>query len=181
MVNQKVKNSELGLSRVQVENRRQAGLDNREVEASSKTVKQIIVSNVFTYFNLIFTIIAVLLILVKSYRDLTFLPIILANTLIGIVQELRAKQVLDNLKVMNMPRVLTLRDGNEQEIPVHELVKDDVVILRAGNQVPADARIVQGEVMVNESLLTGEPDEIKKRVDGELMSGSFVVSGECFA
>lgn len=181
MVNRKVKNSELGLSRVQVENRRQAGLDNREVEASSKTVKQIIVSNVFTYFNLIFTIIAVLLILVKSYRDLTFLPIILANTLIGIVQELRAKQVLDNLKVMNMPRVLTLRDGNEQEIPVHELVKDDVVILRAGNQVPADARIVQGEVMVNESLLTGEPDEIKKRVDGELMSGSFVVSGECYA
>lgn len=169
-----------GLTSAEVEERRRAGLDNREVKAASKTVGQIVASNVFTYFNLIFVIIAVLLILVKSYRDLTFLPIIIANTLIGIIQELRAKQVLDNLKVMNMPRVATLRDGMEQEIPVYELVKDDIVRLGAGNQVPADARIVQGDVMVNESLLTGEADEIKRKVGEDLMSGSFVVSGECY-
>ncbi len=184
---EKAKNSQqnagvlLGLSSLQVENRRQAGLDNREVKAPSKSVGQIIASNLFTYFNLIFLIIAVLLILVKSYRDLTFLPIIVANTLIGIIQELRAKQVLDNLNLMNMPRVHVLRDGDLREVAVYELVKDDVVQLGAGNQIPADARVVEGEVTVNESLLTGEADEVKKSLGAILMSGSFVVSGKCYA
>ncbi len=170
-----------GLTRVQVENRREMGLDNREVKAPSKSVGQIIASNLFTYFNLIFLIIAILLILVHSYRDLTFLPIIIANTLIGIVQELRAKQVLDKLNLMNIPRVWTLRDGEEREVSVHELVKDDVVRLEAGNQIPADARVIQGQVMVNEALLTGEADEVKKEPGATLMSGSFVVSGKCYA
>ena len=170
-----------GLSNIQVENRRQAGLDNREVKAASKAVGQIVASNLFTYFNLIFLIIAVLLILVQSYRDLTFLPIIIANTLIGIVQELRAKQILDKLNVVNMPRIRTLRDGEEKEIAIYELVKDDIVRLEAGNQIPADAKLVEGQVMVNESLLTGEADEVKKRVGDVLMSGSFVVSGKCYA
>ncbi len=170
-----------GLSNIQVENRRQAGLDNREVKAASKSVGQIVASNLFTYFNLIFLIIAVLLILVQSYRDLTFLPIIIANTLIGIVQELRAKQILDKLNVVNMPRIRTLRDGEEKEIAIYELVKDDIVRLEAGNQIPADAKLVEGQVMVNESLLTGEADEVKKRVGDVLMSGSFVVSGKCYA
>lgn len=170
-----------GLSSEQVSQRRQAGLDNCEVKAPSKTVRQIIVSNVFTYFNLIFLVVTVLLILVKSYRDLTFLPIIIANTLIGIAQELRAKRVLDNLNVMNMPRVQALRDGKETEIGVYELVKDDVVMLAAGNQIPADAQVIDGEAMVNESLLTGEADEVKKRVGDTLMSGSFIVSGKCYA
>lgn len=164
-----------------MENRRQAGLDNREVEAPSKSVKQIILSNLFTYFNLVFVVIAVLLVLVKSYRDLTFLPIIIANTLIGIIQELRAKQVLDKLNVMNMPQVRTLRDGEEIEVAINELVKDDIVQLSAGNQIPADARVVEGQVMVNESLLTGESDEVKKQLGDVLMSGSFVVSGKCYA
>ncbi len=177
----KIKSSVRGLTSAQVEERQKAGLSNYEVKAPSKSVKQIIVSNVFTYFNLIFVIIAVLLILVKSYRDLTFLPIIIANTLIGIVQEWRAKQVLDNLKVMHMPRVQTMRDGEVQEIGVYELVQDDIVRLEAGSQVPADARVVEGQVMVNESLLTGEADDVKKQVDDVLMSGSFVVSGSCYA
>lgn len=171
----------VGLSQAEVEQRKQMGLDNKEVKAPSKSVKQIIVSNVVTYFNFVFLGIAILLILVKSYRDLTFLPIIIANTLIGIVQELRAKQVLDNLNVMNVPRVRTLREGKEQDLPVHELVKDDIVELGAGNQIPADARMVEGEVIVNEALLTGEADEVKKAVGDELMSGSFVVSGKCYA
>lgn len=170
-----------GLLNAEVERRKEMGLDNREVKAPSKSVKQIIASNLFTYFNFVFLVIAVLLILVKSYRDLTFLPIIIANTLIGIIQELRAKQVLDNLNVMNMPRVRTLREGEEHEIPVHELVQDDIIGLEAGSQIPADARVVEGEVMVNESLLTGEADEVKKRAGDVLMSGSFVVSGKCYA
>lgn len=170
-----------GLTSAEVAQRRQMGLDNAEVKAPSKSVKQIITSNVFTYFNFVFLVIAILLIIVRSYRDLTFLPIIIANTLIGIVQELRAKQVLDKLNVMNMPRVRTIRDGVGQEIPVHELVKDDIIGLEAGSQIPADARVVSGEVMVNEALLTGEADEVKKGLDAELMSGSFVVSGKCYA
>lgn len=170
-----------GLSSAEVEEKRRLGLDNREVEAPSKSVGQIIASNVFTYFNLVFLVIAVLLILVKSYRDLTFLPIIIANTLIGIIQELRAKRVLDNLKVMNMPRARTIRDGKEQEIGVYELVQDDIVRLSAGNQIPADAKVVEGKVMVNEALLTGEAEEIQKEPESELLSGTFVVSGECLA
>ena len=170
-----------GLTEAEVEERRQRGLDNREVEAPSKSVRQIVASNVLTYFNLVFLIVAILLILVGSYRDLTFLPIIIANTLIGIIQEVRAKQVLDNLKVMNMPRVRTLRDGEEQEIGIYELVKDDLVHLGAGNQIPADAVVVEGRVMVNEALLTGEAEEIQKKAGEELLSGTFVVSGECLA
>lgn len=170
-----------GLTEAEVKDRRQRGLDNREVEAPSKSVRQIVASNVLTYFNLVFLIIAILLILVGSYRDLTFLPIIIANTLIGIIQEVRAKQVLDNLKVMNMPRVRTLRDGEEREIGIYELVKDDLVRLGAGNQIPADAVVVEGRVMVNEALLTGEAEEIQKKAGEELLSGTFVVSGECLA
>lgn len=175
------KNNLQGLSDIQVKVRRQAGLDNRAVKAPSKSVWQIISSNLFTYFNLVFLVIAVLLILVKSYRDLTFLPIIIANTLIGIIQEIRAKQVLDKLNLMNAVRVLTLRDGKEQEVVVGDLVKDDLVKLEAGNQVPADAQVVEGEVMVNEALLTGEADEVRKESGDSLLSGSFIVSGRCYA
>lgn len=170
-----------GLTTAEVEERRRLGQDNREVVAPSKSIKQIVASNVLTYFNLVFLVIASLLIMVRSYRDLTFLPIIIANTLIGIIQELRAKQVLDNLKVMNMPKVRTLRDGEEVEVGIYELVRDDVVRLAAGNQIPADASVVEGKVMVNEALLTGEAEEIQKNVGEELLSGTFVVSGECLA
>lgn len=170
-----------GLTTAEVEERRRLGQDNREVVAPSKSIKQIVASNVLTYFNLVFLVIAILLIMVRSYRDLTFLPIIIANTLIGIIQELRAKQVLDNLKVMNMPKVRTLRDGEEVEVGIYELVRDDVVRLAAGNQIPADASVVEGKVMVNEALLTGEAEEIQKNVGEELLSGTFVVSGECLA
>lgn len=181
MTKAKTKSQLRGLTSAEVAERQRAGLDNREAKAPSKTVGQIITSNLFTYFNLVFLIIAALLLLVKSYRDLTFLPIIIANTLIGIVQELRAKQVLDKLNVVNTPQVRTLRDGEEQDIAIHELVKDDVVKLSAGNQIPADARVLEGKVTVNEALLTGEADEIQKQGGDTLMSGSFIVSGECYA
>lgn len=109
------------------------------------------------------------------------MPVILANLLIGIFQEIRAKQVLDKLTVLNAPRATVIREGQRREIPAQELVLDDIVLFRAGNQICADAVVVSGEVAVNEALLTGEPDEIKKQAGDELMSGSFIVAGECLA
>lgn len=157
------------------------GWTNRAVESASKTTKEIIHENVFTYFNLIFAVLAVLLCIAGSFRDLTFLPVIIANTLIGIIQEVRAKQVLDNLSMLNAPRSAVVRDGKKKIVDSEELVLDDIVIFKAGSQVCADAEVCAGEVQVNESLLTGESDEITKRRGDKLMSGSFIVSGQCHA
>ena len=170
-----------GLTSQQVQEHRLHGWLNRSVEPPSKTTKEIIHENVFTYFNLIFAILALLLILVGSFRDLTFLPVIIANTLIGIIQEIRAKQVLDKLTMLNAPHATVVRDGKKSVIDAEELVIDDIVIFKAGNQVCADAVVSAGEVQVNESLLTGESDEITKRRGDKLMSGSFIVSGQCHA
>lgn len=138
-------------------------MDEQGVEPPSKTTKEIVHENVFTYFNLIFVVLAVLLCLVGSFRDLTFLPVIIANTLIGIIQEIRAKQVLDKLTMLNAPRASVVRDGKRTVINAEDLVVDDIVIFKAGDQVCADAEVSAGEVQVNESLLTGEADEITKR------------------
>ena len=170
-----------GLTSRQVQEHRLHGWVNRAVEPPSKTTKEIIHENVFTYFNLIFAVLAVLLCLVGSFRDLTFLPVIIANTMIGIIQEIRAKQVLDKLTMLNAPRAAVVRDGKRSMIDAEELVLDDIVIFKAGNQVCADAVVSAGEVQVNESLLTGEADEITKRRGDKLMSGSFIVSGQCHA
>ena len=172
-------NLERGLTKEQVEERISHKAVNYSVEPPSKSAKEIICSNIFTYFNLIFFIIAVVLILVGSFRDLTFLPVVVSNTLIGIVQELRSKKVLDNLSILNAPKNTVLRDGEEQTIPSEELVLDDIVIFSAGNQIPADAVVEDGEVLVNESLITGESDQITKKKGDTLLSGSFVVSGKC--
>ena len=170
-----------GLTKEQVEQRIREGLVNTPVEPPSKTVPDIIKSNVFTYFNLVFTVIAVLLIIAGSFRDLTFLPIIIANTVIGIVQEIRSKSVLDKLTVLNAPKSRVIRGGSEMVIPSSELVLDDVVIFAAGNQIPADAEVIDGQIQVNESLITGEADEITKEPGAPLLSGSFVVGGKCYA
>lgn len=170
-----------GLTSQQVQEHRLHGWTNKAVEPPSKTTKEIVHENVFTYFNLIFVVLAVLLCLVGSFRDLTFLPVIIANTLIGIIQEIRAKQVLDKLTMLNAPRASVVRDGKRTVINAEDLVVDDIVIFKAGDQVCADAEVSAGEVQVNESLLTGEADEITKRKDDKLMSGSFIVSGQCHA
>ncbi len=170
-----------GLSTEQVREYKRCGWDNRPVDAPSKTVAQILKTNIFTYFNLIFAIISVLLILVGAFRDLSFLPIIIANALIGIIQELNAKKTLDKLTVLNAPKSHVLRNGTVKSVPCDRLVLDDIVVFGSGNQIPADAIVVEGEVSVNESLLTGESDEITKKVGDSLMSGSFIVSGKCKA
>lgn len=175
------KSSIYGLTHSQVEEHIARGELNVSVESPSKTEKEIIISNICTYFNLIFAVISVLLIIVGSYRDLTFLPIIIANTLIGIIQQIRSKKTLDELSVLNTPKAIVIRDGEEKEINVEELVLDDCVIFAAGNQICADAIVLEGEVQVNESLITGEADEITKKVGDTLLSGSFIVSGRCYA
>ena len=170
-----------GLTAQQVQEHRMHGWTNQPVDPPSKTTKESIQENVFTYFNLIFLVLAVLLCLVGSFRDLTFLPVIVLNTLIGIIQETRAKKVLDNLTMLNAPHAMVIRDGKKSQINAEDLVVDDIVIFEAGNQVCADAEVCAGEVQVNESLLTGESDEITKRKGDQLMSGSFIVSGQCHA
>lgn len=171
--------ADTGLTQAQVKERMEKGWSNAPVDSPSKTTKEIIISNVFTYFNLIFLVIAVLLLLVGAFRDLTFLPVIICNTLIGIIQEIRSKKVLDKLSVLNAPKATVVREGKLQTIPAEKAVLDDVVKFQAGNQICADATVIDGEVQVNESLLTGESDEITKKPGDTLMSGSFVVSCSC--
>ncbi len=172
---------ETGLSEEEIRERIEAGWTNEAVEPPSRTTKEIIYENVFTYFNLIFVVLALLLCLVGSFRNLTFLPVIVINTLIGIIQEIRSKKVLDELNMLNALSAVAVRGGELVQVVTESLVIDDIVVFKAGNQISADAVVVEGEVQVNESLLTGEPDEITKGKDAQLMSGSFVVSGECRA
>lgn len=170
-----------GLTDKEVKERILNGQINKEVENVSKSKKEIILSNTLTYFNFIFLTIAILLIIVGSFRDLTFLPIIIINTLIGIYQELKAKKILDEITILNTPNVQVIRNNKKEKIKIHNLVKDDIVVFTSGNQIPADAKIIKGSVTVNESLLTGEEDEIKKSIDDNLLSGSFIINGECIA
>ena len=173
--------AEKGLTEEQARKLKYMGLANTAVKPPSKSIKKIIASNVFTYFNFVFLAIAAILCTVHSYRDITFLPVIIANTLIGIIQEIRAKITLDRLNMLNAPTASVVRGGKERKINAEWLVLNDIVVFRAGNQIPADAKIVSGDVAVNESLLTGEADEIKKSAGDKLLSGSFIVSGECRA
>ncbi len=171
----------VGLNPEQIRIREENGWTNDEVAPPGLTTKEIVHNNIFTYFNLIFLILAILLCLVGSFRNLTFLPVIICNTLIGIIQEIRSKKVLDRLTMLNAPHAEVIRGGISLNLEADQLVVDDIVVFRAGNQICADAVVEAGEVQVNESLLTGESDEITKKRGDRLMSGSFVVSGSCHA
>ncbi len=173
--------ADMGLTDEQVRQRIDAGLANTPVKPPSKSIGAIIASNVLTYFNFIFAAIAVILILNGCYKDLTFMPVIIINTLIGIVQETRSKKLLDKMTMLNAPSTLVIRGGTEQRVRSDLLVADDIVVFKAGDQIPADAIVVEGKASVNEALLTGEADEIVKENGSELMSGSFIVSGSCKA
>ena len=181
MIERKMADPQTGLTSVDVQIRTDKGWTNAATPPPSKTIKEIIKSNVLTYFNLIFVILAILLVVAGSIRNLTFLPVIIGNTLIGIIQEVRAKKVLDEMTMLNAPKARVLREGAESVINAEALVIDDLVRFKAGNQIPADGVVVEGEVRVNESLLTGEADEIVKKPGDALLSGSFIVSGEVLA
>lgn len=169
-----------GLTDAEVQERVAQGKTNQIEDHSSQSVSQIIKSNVFTYFNLIFAVIAAMLIAVGAFKGLTFLPVIIANMLIGIAQQLYAKRVLDKLSLLDVTDYTALREGREEKISSGDLVQDDIVLLESGQQIPADGIVVAGGISVNESLLTGEQDEIAKKEGAELRSGSFVVSGRAW-
>lgn len=174
-------NDGIGLTVAQVEERVQKGYDNAPIEPPSKSFGQIVFANVFTYFNIIFFILAAFIISVGSWRDLMFMGVVIANTAIGIIQEFRSKRTLDKLTLLNAPKGTVVRDGNWIKIDTTQVVRDDVAQFSAGNQIYADAEVISGSCYVNESLITGEADEIKKNSGDTLMSGSFVISGTCNA
>ena len=170
-----------GLTSQEVSERIQNHQVNEPVDPGTKTNKDIIKGNLLTYFNMIFLILAVLVCVAGSFRSLTFLPVVIGNALIGIIQEIRARDTLAKMNLINAPHTKVIRDGKKKKIMSEQLVVDDLAIFTAGDQIPADAVITSGSVKVNESLLTGESDEIEKGKNGRLLSGSFIVSGECRA
>lgn len=170
-----------GLSTEDVLERKSKGFVNYDTQPPDKTIGEIIKSNIFTYFNLVFAILAFLVFMVGSYKDLTFFPVVVINTFIGIYQEIRSKKKLEKLKILSEPKARVVRDSKEYEVSVSNLVRDDIVIFSAGNQICADATVIEGNATFNEALVTGEADEIKKHTGDTLLSGSFVVSGKCYA
>ena len=174
-------NPETGLSSAQAQERVDAGWANLPIDPPGKTVGQIIKSNVFTYFNMLFCLLAAFVLVFGTWQNAMFLGVVFANIAIGIVQELRSKRTLDKLTLLTAPHGAVIRDGRQRKIPTSEMVRDDIVVFSAGSQIFADAVVVAGECSVNEALITGEADEIKKPAGADLLSGSFVVSGECRA
>ena len=171
-----------GLTSEEARARAEAGWRNLPVEPPTRTRGEIIRANVFTYFNAVFAVLAVCLVAVRaSILNLSFLVVVIVNTVIGITQELKSKKALDELSILAIPRVTAIRNGRQTEIATTELVRDDIVYLALGDQVCADAVVVEGECQVNEALVTGESDEIKKEAGDSLLSGSFLVSGCCTA
>lgn len=167
-----------GLTQAEVEARIADGQVNVIQDSSNRSVKDIVMGNTLTFFNFINIVLLALVLSVRSYKNMLFIFIIIANTLIGIFQEIKAKITLDKLKILTVSHVDVIRDGVKKSITVSELVKDDVILLKSGGQIPADGVILDGEVDVNESLLTGESDSIHKTCGSKVLSGSFVTSGK---
>lgn len=167
-----------GLTQAEVEARIADGQVNVIQDSSNRSVKDIVMGNTLTFFNFINIVLLALVLSVRSYKNMLFIFIIIANTLIGIFQEIKAKITLDKLKILTVSHVDVIRDGVKKSITVSELVKDDVILLKSGGQIPADGVILDGEVDVNESLLTGESDSIHKMCGSKVLSGSFVTSGK---
>ena len=170
-----------GLNYEQVNKRKQENLVNIDTTVKTKSIRSIIVSNFFTLFNIMNFILALLIFLVGAYKNLLFIIIVVLNTLISTIQEIYSKKTIDKLSFLAQTKTKVIREGKHEEVSNYELVLDDVIVLNAGNQIPTDSMILEGEVEVNESLLTGEPDNIEKQKGDKLLSGSFIVSGRCFA
>ena len=170
-----------GLTQKEIQERKQRGLCNLTQRSITKTKTQIFKENICTLFNALNVLIAIALALVGAWTNIIFIVIIVANVVIGIIQELHAKKLVDELSLLMIPSVEVIRDGVASQIHVDELVMDDIMILDSGKQIVCDALIVDGIVEVNESLLTGESDPIHKELHGELLSGSSIISGKCYA
>ena len=172
-----------GLTSAEVQERIAAGKVNGEQTVRTKSVLQILRSNIVTYFNFVFVVLAVILAFfvprgVEGIGNFGFMILIVINAAIGIFQELRAKRTIDKLSLLSAPKAVVIRDGEEKEIAIEQIVLDDIMELSAGRQICADSVVVEGSCEVNESLITGEPDAIHKTTGDKVVSGSFVVSGK---
>ena len=167
-----------GLTNEEVQERIAQGQVNNNENPNTRTYKQIILENTLTFFNFLNLVLLVLVLLVGSYKNSMFVGIIFINTVIGIIQEVRAKKTIDKLAILTESKTVVLREGKKWKISTEKLVVDDLIFLKAGEQVPADAKILEGSLEVNESLLTGEADNLPKNTGDELFSGSFVTAGQ---
>ncbi len=170
-----------GLNYEQVNERKQEKLVNFDTTVKTKSIKSIIFSNIFTLFNIMNLVLALLIVLAGAYKNLLFIIIVILNTLISTIQEIHSKRTIDKLSFLVETKSKVVREGKTEEISNYELVLDDVIELNVGNQIPTDSIILDGEIEVNEALLTGEPDNIEKSKGDKLLSGSYIVSGKCFA
>ena len=170
-----------GLTDKEVQEQIELGNINKSQESKLKTTKQIIYDNVFTLFNLYNLIIAIALLCVKAYTNTFFFLIITINVIIGIVQEIHGRNLVKKLSILNASKATVIRNGKEKKIDIEEIVLGDIILLSQGDQIPSDSYVLEGEVEVNEALLTGESDLIQKNIDDKLLSGSYVTSGRCYA
>ncbi len=170
-------NIETGLTINEVEKRINKNLVNYDTSAKTKSIKQIVLENVFTLFNIINIILAISIILVGSFKNLAFMSIIICNTLISIFQQIRSKKTLDKLKIVSESKVIVRREGVETSININEIVKDDIIVMKSGNQVVVDCIVREGSIEVDESFVTGESDTIVKNKNDLILSGSFITSG----
>ncbi len=170
-----------GLSTEQVNERVSEGKTNKVSNLKTKSIKRIFYDNIFTLFNLINVILLIALIVVGSYKNMLFFGVVICNTAIGIFQEIRSKKSVDKLTILSESKIDVLRDGKITRISKEQIVLDDIIILSRGNQIPADCVVCSGLCKVNESLLTGESNLIEKNEGDELLSGSFIAAGKCYA
>ena len=174
-------NPKIGLNKEQVEKRKQEDLWNKDTSVPTKSIKRILYDNFFTLFNFLNLFLAIAIFITGSYKNMLFLFIVIFNTAISTIQEIHSKRVVDKLAVMATSKAKVIREGKKEEISIHEIVLDDIIEFHTGNQIPTDSILLEGEVLVNESFITGEPDTIEKKAGDMLMSGSYIVSGKCIA
>ena len=178
-----------GLNSIEVEARIREGKINVDSSPRTKTIKEIIHDNFFTYFNFLNLVLGLMIFVaglingmfLNALKNCLFMGVIITNTLISIIEEVISKKIIDKLSLLNDSKATVIRNGKKEKIDIYSLVLDDVIYLTLGSEIPSDSIVISGSIEVNESLLTGEPNSIKKDVDANLLSGSFVVSGSCFA
>ena len=174
-------NIEIGLTEKEVKERKEKGKVNYNTTIKTKSIGQILESNICTLFNAVNLVLAILVISVRSYKNVLFMGTIICNTLIGIIQEIRSKHIIDKLSLVGESKAKVIRNGKKTLIKIDEIVKDDIILFESGNQIVTDSIILKGTVGVNESLITGEVETIRKQENDELLSGSYIVSGSCIA
>ena len=170
-----------GLSDEEVIKLEEKGLINYKSDVKTKTIGQIVAGNFFTLFNFLNFGLALAIFYAGSYKNLLFLGVVICNTLISTFQEIRSKITVDKLSLLNENKAKVIRNGIIKEIGIYEIVLGDILKLKSGNQIPTDSKVLSGEVLVNESLLTGEEEAISKKKGDDLLSGSFIMSGSCLA